>query len=158
MRILHTSTKKGIFPRDANCGAAVTSIEVTDVVIQEKWLEKMRKQHRRGISLLRILIAQTAISALFAVGVQAALLTNIEGVILVNHGDGFKPVAEAASLVAGDRIRADAGSADVQYENGCSMKVGPNQTVVVLFTPPACGGGGLKDGVSAGEGPAFGLP
>ena len=118
----------------------------------------MHMRNRQGIGLLRIFIAQTAISALLAAGAQAALLTNIDGVILVNHGDGFKPVAEGASLEAGDRVRADAGSADVLYENGCSMKVAHKQTVVVLFMPPACRQGGLKDGVSAPDGSAFSLP
>ena len=118
----------------------------------------MHKRNRQGVGLLRMLIVQTAISALLAAGAQAALLTNIDGVILVNHGDGFRPVAEGAILGSGDRVRAEAGSADVLYENGCSMRVTHKQTVVVLFAPPACGQGSLKDGVSAADGSAFGMP
>jgi hypothetical protein len=124
----------------------------------KSWTGKMHKHNKQGICLLRILVAQTAISALLAAGAQAASLANIDGVILVNHGNGFKPVAEGAALASGDRVRAAAGSADVLYENGCSTKVAHKRTVVVLFTPPACGQRSLKDGVSAGGGSAFSLP
>jgi hypothetical protein len=82
---------------------------------------------------------------------EAALLTNVEGAVFVNRGDGFKPVFGAVPIVAGDRVRAAAGSAVVVYDNGCSQKVGPNQTVLVYFASPCVSDGGLRDGTSASD-------
>ncbi len=114
----------------------------------------MHKQKRPETSFLRSLTAQTAISVFLAAGAQAAVLANIEGVVQVNHGDGFKPAAVNAALTPGDRIRTAGGSAVIHYENGCSMQVRPRQTLVVLATPPVCEAAGFKDGVSVGGSPA----
>ena len=118
----------------------------------------MRMQKRQEARLLPALIVQAAASALLAAGCQAAVLANIDGLVQVNHGDGFKPASINTALVAGDRVRVSTGSADVLYENGCPAKVRANQTVVVLSTPPACTAGGLKDGVTAVPAPAPGWP
>ncbi len=89
---------------------------------------------------------------MLATSAQAALLINVEGAVSINRGDGYRPVAEnGAPLVAGDRVRSGLGSADIVYENGCSQKVGPNQTMIVLSPAPACNVG-LKDGASVSEG------
>lgn len=118
----------------------------------------MHKQKRSKTGFLRVLTSQTALLVLLAASAQAAVLTDIEGVVHVNHGDGFKLASVNAVLVPGDRVRAAVGSAAVRYENGCSMKVRPKQTLVVLATAPVCTGGGLKDGVGAGESPAVVSP
>jgi hypothetical protein len=116
----------------------------------------------------RILTVQVAISLLLATNTQAAFLTNVQGEIFVTRDGGVNSVNGVTSLALarGDRVRANAGSADRVYDNGCSTKVGPTRTVTVQFTPPSYGQGGLKDGASAessstwlsGEAATFGVP
>lgn len=118
----------------------------------------MDKQKRRGKSFLRLLSAQAAFCALLAATAQAAVLTNIEGAVQVNHGDGFKPVAAGAALAPGDRVRVTAGSAAVLYENGCSMRVRPKRIVVVLSVPPVCAATGQNAGAAPAEGPGVAPP
>jgi len=95
----------------------------------------------------RAYISAALILTLLATSAEAAYLTNVDGTIAVNHGDGFRPAGTGAALAPGDRVRAGVGSADIVYENGCAARVGPNQVLVVLSSPPSCGGAGLKDGV-----------
>jgi hypothetical protein len=96
------------------------------------------KQGRAG----RAIVSVAVIAALLATSAEAAMLTNVEGAVSVNRGDGFRPT-EGGSVVSGDRIRTGMGSASVVYENGCSMRIGPNQTVAVLASPPACAGASI---------------
>ena len=50
------------------------------------------------------------------------------------------------------QIKAQGGSVDIVYDNGCSTHVGAKQVALVLSTPPSCNGavgyGGLKDGAA----------
>ena len=89
------------------------------------------------------------------------MLSNVEGAVSVNRGDGFQPVSAGTALSSGDRVRVSAGgSVNIVYENGCSTRVGPSQVAVVLATPPSCQGARLKDGglvVGAGVGIGDGL-
>jgi len=94
----------------------------------------------------RALISAAVIVALFT-NAQAAELSNIEGVVSVNSGNGFHPASIGSSLAPGDRVRTSEGSANILYDNGCSTKVGPQQVAIVYSEPPACNVGGLKDGV-----------
>ncbi len=88
--------------------------------------------------MVRKSIAIALIAALTAADAKAALLVNVEGAVAVNRGDGYQPAPAGAGIAPGDRVRAETGSADIVYENGCTVKVGPGQTVLVLYTPPAC--------------------
>lgn len=101
----------------------------------------------KGSRVSRTLISGALAAALLTTNVQAAVLSNVAGLVAVNHGDGFLPASAGSSLVPGDRVRVGNGSADVVYENGCWTRVGPQQVSVVLASPPPCGAGGLKDGV-----------
>ncbi|MFY9643321.1 MAG: hypothetical protein WAK07_20830 [Rhodomicrobium sp.] len=92
--------------------------------------------------------------AVFAWSAQAATLTNVEGAVSINRGNGDQQGAAGVELNPGDRVKAGKGSADILYANGCSTRVDANHVMVVLATPPACGGGGLKDGVVAVEEPS----
>ena len=74
---------------------------------------------------------------------DGAQLTIIEGLVQIDHGNGFKPVVGSALALPGDRVRTGTGAAYLVYENNCSEKIGPGQTLVVLAVPPACS---LKDG------------
>ena len=103
---------------------------------------------QKATRLPKCCISAIVATALFVTSAEAAVLTNIEGTILVDHGNGFKPVAGSALVVPGDRVHAANGATSVLYENNCSEKVGPNQTVLVLAEPPACS---LKDGVIAND-------
>lgn len=94
----------------------------------------------------RALICGALAAVFLTANVQAAVLGNVAGPVVVNHGGGFFPASAGSSLVPGDRVRVDNGSADIIYENGCSTRVGPQQVSVVLAAPPPCSGG-LKDGV-----------
>ncbi len=90
----------------------------------------------------------------FAWSAQAAMLTNVEGAVSINRGPGDQPGAAGVELNPGDRVKAGEGSADIVYANGCSTRVAPNHVMVVLAAPPSCAGGGLKDGIVAGEEPS----
>jgi hypothetical protein len=86
------------------------------------------------------------IAGLITSNAEAALLTNIQGFVTLNHGDGFQPAMPQAVILPGDRVRTGQGSADLVYDNGCVVKIGPGQMVAVLNTAPVCSDGGSKDG------------
>ena len=109
--------------------------------------------------MLREQVSIAVISGLMMMtAAQAATITNIEGAVSVSQGGAFLPVADGATLSPGTRIKTGAGSAaTVAYDNGCTGRVGPSSMMVVPSYPPACSGGGLKDGVVAEE-TAFSSP
>jgi hypothetical protein len=103
----------------------------------------------------RTYVSAAVIAALFATNAAAVTLSNVEGTVSVNQGNGFQPASIGTTLSSGDRVRASAnGSANIVYDNGCSTRVAPSQVAVVLATPPACQGASLKDGGAAAFGPA----
>lgn len=89
-------------------------------------------------------------SGLLLTAVQAAQL-NVEGTVLVNKGDGFRPVPSGTEVNAGDRVRVVQGSARIVYANCYAVSLQTGQMALVLSNPPAgnCGllstGGSLKD-------------
>jgi hypothetical protein len=91
-----------------------------------------------GLAMFRKPIAVVLIASLAASGAQAALLTNVQGMVTVNHGYGYQPAGVGGQMGPGDRVHAGEGSADIVYENGCTVKVGSGQTAIVLGTAPAC--------------------
>ncbi len=104
--------------------------------------------------MVRKSISIAVITALLASNAEAALLTNVQGTVTVNHGEGFVPVGPAgttALLAPGDRVRAGTGSADIVYDNGCTVTLGAGQMVAVLYAAPDCNGG-LKDGAASSSG------
>jgi hypothetical protein len=108
--------------------------------------------------MFRKLISASVMMALSFSSAEAAMLTNIQGAVSVDQGNGFKPVNAATELAAGTRIRAGGGSADLVYGNGCSVRVASGEVVAVQYTPPTCyTGGGLKDGgpVAVEPGPDY---
>ncbi len=120
-------------------------------------MESFRKSGRRA----RAYVSATVIAALFATNAAAVTLSNVEGAVSVNRGDGFVPASSGTTLSAGDRVRVGAnGAASIVYENGCATKVASSQITVVLTAPPSCQGARLKDGglvVGAGVGIGDGL-
>jgi hypothetical protein len=100
--------------------------------------------------MIRKLISSMVIASLIATSAQAALLSNVQGSVIVNRGDGFQPAQGGTSIAPGDRVRVIAGSAEIVYENGCVVKLGQGQMVAVLNTPPACRGTSPATAKSAG--------
>jgi hypothetical protein len=90
----------------------------------------------KGIGMIRRLISIAAAAALMTVSVQAAVLTNVQGIVSVNHGNGYIPAVTGAGIAPGDRVRAGEGSAEIAYENGYVQRIGPGETGVVLTSPP----------------------
>ncbi len=97
-----------------------------------------------------VMSAAIVAAFVFTTSVQAAELVNVMGSVSVNHGQGFQPTSIGTYVVPGDRVRAADGSADIVYDNGCTVRVGPRQVVLVTSEPPVCSGGGLKDGGPVG--------
>lgn len=104
--------------------------------------------------MLRKLIVVVASTLLMSSNVHAALLANISGTVMVNKGEGFWEVSGPTVVNAGDRILVRGkGGAQIDYGNGCIVKVSANQSLVVssasaceekaLYT--ASSGGSLKD-------------
>ena len=87
--------------------------------------------------MLRKPIAIVLIASLAVSGAQAALLTNIQGTVTVNHGYGYERAGVGGRVGPGDRVHVGEGSADIVYENGSTVNVGSGQTVIVLSTAPA---------------------
>jgi hypothetical protein len=105
--------------------------------------------------MVRKLISSLVIAPLIVTSAEAALLTNVHGTVTVNRGDGFRPAQGGAPVAPGDRVRVNDGSADILYDNGCTVRVGAGQMVAVLHTPPACktassGGSSGSSGSSGG--------
>jgi hypothetical protein len=70
--------------------------------------------------------------------------------VAVNEGLGFRPALNGETVGSGVRIRTEAATATIIYENGCSQKLEPNSIAVVLASAPSCEtAGGLKDEVVA---------
>ena len=90
---------------------------------------------------------------------SAATIQSVSGTVLLNQGDGFKPISGQAQAKVGDRIMARAGSsADIVYADGCRVKVQPGavttiQGDILLETSP-CGLGNANG--QAGSGSAAG--
>ncbi len=89
----------------------------------------------------RTLLSAVLASVMLTVPVNAALLTNVQGTVTVNRGAGFAPASGGSIIAPGDRVRVAEGSAEIVYDNGCVVKLGPGQVVAVLYTPPACQSG-----------------
>lgn len=99
-----------------------------------------------------LMISAASIAILFATSVQAAVLSDLQGAVSVNHGNGFQPASIGSSLAPGDRVRTSDGFAVIRYENGCTTRLGPRQVAAVFLEPPLCNGGGLKDGAAVAPG------
>ncbi len=82
-------------------------------------------------STLAVVITCTIASA-----AHAARLTEVDGNVLVNKGEGFLEVNGATAVSAGDRILVRGkGTAKIDYGDGCVKKISANQTAVVTSKP-----------------------
>lgn len=71
---------------------------------------------------------------------SSAMLSEVEGSVLVNQGEQFVGAEDGVSLVSGDRVMAMEGaSALLRYEDGCDVRIEP-ATVVTLSEGSPCAG------------------
>ncbi len=62
----------------------------------------------------------------------AASVGGIQGDVLINQGDGFKPVSQSVTLKPGDTVIANPGGrARVMCDNGAQIVVEPGSVVTV---------------------------
>jgi len=98
--------------------------------------------------MMRKLVSFAVIASLFSCEAEAAILTDLQGSVSVNHGSGFTQVTAPVAVAPGDRVRVNGGAANIVYENGCTVSVGPDQVVLVLSNAPECHRVGFKDGAA----------
>ncbi len=72
-----------------------------------------------------------------------AKLTEIEGRVLVNTGDEFRPAVSGQSLKPGDRIMAqNNGEATIDFDDGCEEETEVKEnTIVTVPDRSTCAGG-----------------
>jgi hypothetical protein len=86
--------------------------------------------------MYRNTILAVVFTCTIAPAVQAARLTEVEGNVLVNKGEGFWEVNGATAVSAGDRVLVRGkGAAKIDYGNGCVKKISANQSTVVTSKP-----------------------
>jgi hypothetical protein len=86
---------------------------------------------RRTISIIAVMTSLLSRA-------EGAVLTNVQGAVAASNGSGFVRVSEGAQLAPGALVRTTDGTANIVYENGCAVRVGPRQQVSVLDPPPSC--------------------
>ena len=87
--------------------------------------------------MLRRIVAAISAFALFAASAQAAVLTNIQGQVSVNTGQGFKPAGPTVDVKPGDRIMTgQGGTAQIDYSETCITSVAADTVVIVQANPP----------------------
>ena len=59
-------------------------------------------------------------------------MQSVSGTVLVNHGNGFKPVSGTTKLGPGDTVMANPGSqAEIVFADGCRARVRPGAIVSI---------------------------
>ena len=96
--------------------------------------------------MLQRICCAVILVVLFAIPAQAALLTEVNGVVFVNTGQGFKPVTGPTEVKPGDRIMVGKnGAAKIAYGLNCTTSLTQNQNVVVSNEVP-CSANGAQPG------------
>lgn len=67
----------------------------------------------------------------------AATVSPERGKVLLNRGDGYKPVTEPMQATAGDQVMAlPGGSGRIIFHDGCTLKVVPGKVLTVSAQSP----------------------
>jgi len=75
---------------------------------------------------------------------HAATVSNVSGGVSVSNGSGFTPLANGATVSAGQRIMVPAsGAAQVSFGVGCTVSLPAGQTFTVPAESPCVATGGL---------------
>jgi hypothetical protein len=101
---------------------------------------------------LKVWLGAAALTGVFAGGVAAATLTPTTGEVMLNTGAGYKPVAGAVEVKAGDSILVNpGGGAQLAYGDCATYEISPGDVVYVAEqeTIPCVAGGGGGMGVGA---------
>ncbi len=88
--------------------------------------------------MFRLSIVITASCMLIVSEAGAASISNVQGVTLIDRGDGFVEAHGDSQVAPADRVFVKTGTADLVYDNGCVIKLNAEETVAVLVTPPSC--------------------
>ncbi len=92
-----------------------------------------------------VAVAAVGLACLFgqsyAQGAALPRLTGLQGLVLVDHGDGFAPAGEGAVFKGGDRVTAARGGvAHISYNDGCNVSVDSRSMVTIDSASPCDGG------------------
>lgn len=72
---------------------------------------------------------------------SAATVTGLQGQVLVNTGNGFRPVQGAIQVGTGARVIVNqGGQASIQYDDGCSVPLNPGQLYTIAAASPCATG------------------
>lgn len=94
---------------------------------------------RQALRVVGVLAGLMAV----ATAAEAATVQVAGGAVSFNNGAGFRAIAGAVEAGPGDTVMTGAdGEADIVYENGCKVHVGPSQTAAI-GEPPVCNAAGL---------------
>ena len=108
---------------------------------------------------MRRLLAAFFLFAVFAQAGHAATISNIQGKVLVNKGNGFVEAQPGTQIAPGDRVMVQpGGSAQVTYPNGAVGSLQPGGIFTLPATPPpvpagvaaAAAGGGFNTAMIIG--------
>lgn len=95
-----------------------------------------------------------ALSLAFLAGsAEAALLSDVDGNVMIKKGRSYRKASSATKLKPGDRVLVRGeGSARVTYGANCERIVGPNQTFVVPRGGNCGSGNGMQGDGRQGTG------
>lgn len=115
---------------------------------------------RNYFTVLSVLVACASLAGGVEAASPLAQLTNVEGKVYVNKGNGFTPVKGTVELSKGDRIMVgEKGAASVGYYlAGCDVMLTSSSMTTISEKAPCKGGSttstqGLVFGESSGIGP-----
>ena len=87
------------------------------------------------------LLAGIFLPAALATAASAATLEPMQGHVYFNLGKGFKPATSAVTLAPGSKILiAPSGSASLQYDGDCTVRLSPGRVWTVAAKKPCVAG------------------
>jgi len=97
--------------------------------------------------------AAAMVLPLMSAATQAAMLQEIQGVVLVDRGGGFDITDGPTQLNPGDSVIANpGGGAEVIYPDGCTVPVRPGAIVAAHKKSPCSKEATNQEGAEGGEG------
>jgi hypothetical protein len=86
---------------------------------------------------LAVIVAVTTILPLMSTAARAAMLQEIQGVVLIDRGGGFDIIDGPTQLNPGDSVIANpGGAAQVVYPDGCRIPVEPGAVIAAQKKSP----------------------
>jgi hypothetical protein len=95
----------------------------------------------RAIATALLGLAFAASAAAADAPAPNATLTDVDGKVSVNQGDGFNPASENMRLKPGDRVMVqDDSTAKLKFDDECEFTADENKIVTIPGTSPCAGG------------------